>query len=801
MDGNLEALGADNGRVLLLTLPHRQDEVPGSDADTVAAAAPVSGPEDATELHPATAADHDAAEDLISERRHPLRFVWQMDATQRFVVGSDEFIALVGPRTTAAFGRQWSEIAAELKLDPDNQVARAVASHETWSGIIIGWPIDETSERLPVELSGLPVFDRDRSFRGYRGFGVCRDVSRINQLMRTRRERPIGFMPLPDSGPQSDTMPAPQDAPVAGAMPATAAAVPTAPDPPRRDPMAQAAAPTGANVLPFRFGAAPEPKAPTLSPVERKAFSDLAQELTARLRGAPDAPVMADSSVEGALAKEPEPASEAAAATSRQDAVGEALPAATDAAPQQPVLIEPSFLDRIPIGVLIYGRDALLHANRHFLELTGYDSLDALTAAGGLAALFAEPGADALAASGAPQPLSIRTRSGGMLPADGRLFSVPWNGASALALILANGPEAERRRAAELALATAAEAHDKTRQAKEDAERDVQSVQHELSDARSAAQVAESALREAKEATEREMTALRRDLEAAQAAAEHANTALDQARHDAEHALQGAHRERDDASRKLQDTESELQKAKREAQRATAAKGEFLARISHEIRTPLNAITGFAEVVMAERFGPIGNERYREYVKDIHGAGTHLVSMLNDLLDLNKIESGQLDLSFANIGLNELIAQCVSVMQPQANRARIIIRSSLTQALPSVVADERSLRQIVLNLLANSIKLTGPGGQVIVSTALSDSGEVVVRVRDTGVGMSAKDIAAALEPFQQSATAAGSGGSGLGLSLTKALAAANGANFGIKSAPNAGTIAEIAFPSGRIAPN
>ena len=160
-------------------------------------------------------------------------------------------------------------------------------------------------------------------------------------------------------------------------------------------------------------------------------------------------------------------------------------------------------------------------------------------------------------------------------------------------------------------------------------------------------------------------------------------------------------------------------------------------------------MTGFAEVIMAERFGPIGNERYREYLKDIHGAGTQLVSLLNDLLDLSKIETGQLDLTFGNVDLNDLTQQCVGIMQPQANRARIIIRTSLTPALPQVVADERSLRQIVLNLLANSIKFTGPGGQVIVSTAVSDSSEVVLRVRDTGVGMSEKDIEAALEPFRQ----------------------------------------------------
>jgi len=250
----------------------------------------------------------------------------------------------------------------------------------------------------------------------------------------------------------------------------------------------------------------------------------------------------------------------------------------------------------------------------------------------------------------------------------------------------------------------------------------------------------------------------------------------------------------------LQKAEDELRAAKREVQKATAAKMNFIAKVSHEIRTPLNAMTGFAEVIMSERFGPIGNERYREYLKDIHVAGTHLVSLLNDLLDLSKVETGQLDLNFADVSLNELTQQCVGIMQPQASRARIIIRTSLTPGLPKVIADERSLRQIVLNLLSNSIRFTGPGGQVIVSTAFADSGEAVLRVRDTGVGMSQKDVEIALAPFRQTAVSAswGSGGTGLGLPLTKALAEANRANFSIKSAPNAGTLVEVAFPPARV---
>ena len=180
--------------------------------------------------------------------------------------------------------------------------------------------------------------------------------------------------------------------------------------------------------------------------------------------------------------------------------------------------------------------------------------------------------------------------------------------------------------------------------------------------------------------------------------------------------------------------EEELRSAKLQAERANAQKSDFLARISHEIRTPLNAILGFAEVMMEERFGPLGTSRYKDYLRDIHESGSYIISLVNDLLDLSKIEAGKLDLSFTALNLNEIVAGSVSLMQPQANQDRIIIRTSLAPRLPAVVGDLRSLKQIVLNLVSNAVKYTPAGGQVIVSTALTDLGQAVIRVRDTGVG-------------------------------------------------------------------
>jgi signal transduction histidine kinase len=246
--------------------------------------------------------------------------------------------------------------------------------------------------------------------------------------------------------------------------------------------------------------------------------------------------------------------------------------------------------------------------------------------------------------------------------------------------------------------------------------------------------------------------------------------------------------------------EENLTNAKRQAEKASSAKSDFLAKISHEVRTPLNAIVGFSEVMMEQRFGPIGNERYLGYARDIYTSGEHIISLLNDLLDLSKIEAGKLDLSFTRVDLNDVMQQCVAIMQPQANRQRTIIRAALSPALPPVVADARSVRQIVLNLLSNSIKFTDAGGQVIVSTALTDGGEAALRVRDTGLGMSESEIATALEPFRQLPSAARleTPGTGLGLPLSKALAEANGADFRITSAPKSGTLVEIVFPADRV---
>jgi signal transduction histidine kinase len=226
---------------------------------------------------------------------------------------------------------------------------------------------------------------------------------------------------------------------------------------------------------------------------------------------------------------------------------------------------------------------------------------------------------------------------------------------------------------------------------------------------------------------------------------------------------------------------------------------DFLAKVSHEVRTPLNSILGFTELMLEERFGVIGNPRYKGYIEDVHQSGLYALSLLNDLLDISKIEAGKFELDFTAVDALELVEECVNSLQPIAKRERILLRTSLPSNLPGVLADRRRLKQILLNLLSNAIKFTKQGGQVIVGAKLVEGGELRLRVHDNGVGMTSDEIGSAMQPFHQLDTSPrNQTGTGLGLPLTKALVDAHRAKLVIMSARGAGTSADVLFPRDRL---
>ncbi len=246
-------------------------------------------------------------------------------------------------------------------------------------------------------------------------------------------------------------------------------------------------------------------------------------------------------------------------------------------------------------------------------------------------------------------------------------------------------------------------------------------------------------------------------------------------------------------------TEKELRDARDTAEEANRQKSVFLAHISHELRTPLNAIMGFSEVMQQEKFGSLPNEKYRSYADDIYASGQHLLSLIDDLLDLSRIEAGKLDLNFISVSLPEVTEHAVRMLQAEAAQRRVLLRMSFPPKLPAIVADLRSMRQIMMNLLSNAIKFTEPGGQVIMSAQNNDDGSVVWRVKDSGIGMNDEQIQTALEPFKRIATQGReTEGTGLGLPLAKALVLANRATMEVTSKPGKGTLVEIAFPTNRV---
>jgi PAS domain S-box-containing protein len=712
-------------------------------------------------------------------RRQSFRFVWQMDANLCFTLGNAEFVRLLGPKAASVLELPWPEAAAELGIDRDGRVSHALNSRDTWSGIVVDWPVDGSDERLPIEMSGLPVFDRDRQFAGYRGFGICRDLERLAALHKAR-----------DASPEPET--APEGAPD-NVLPF--------PLPPPPDAIANAPASPQSEIDETKAEPAQQP---TLTPVENSAFQELARELSARLKNPPQSDLR-EESVQPFVA----PASEPRRSTPRET---------QDVRP---------ILDRVPVGVLVYRLNSLLYANRAFLDWTGYDSLDDLVDAGGLDALFIEPSSETGSGQSGAKALTIATVDGKQKPAQGKLFTSSWGGESALVLMIdtharddAASPPPARDDLALHRLENEISGLKAVLDTATDGVLLLDRAGRVLTANRSAQALFGYDGREMSELSLGDLVAAESRGPVLDALARIARSSdarsLDAGREAIGRVRQGGlvplyvtigrieHGEklcvvlRDITAWKR--SEEELINARQEAEKASAAKSEFLAKISHEIRTPLNAIIGFSEVMMDERFGPIGNERYQQYLKDIHASGGHLISLLNDLLDLSKIEAGKLDLTFSTVNLNDVVQQCVAVLQQEANRQRVIVRTALNPNLPPIVADARSVRQIALNLLSNSVKFTGPGGQVIVSTALSEEHEVNLRVRDTGVGMSEREVQSALEPFRQLATANrwDAAGTGLGLPITKALAEANHAHFRITSEVETGTLIEIAFPASRV---
>ncbi|HEY4193340.1 MAG TPA: PAS domain S-box protein [Mesorhizobium sp.] len=899
---------------------------PGHDAPDAAPNADAVSPEAAPGQTGTPAADSPAIEQpaaapAIDRLAAPVRFVWRTDADGNFSMVSPEFTAVVGQPAANIIGRHFRQVAADFGLDPSGEIAGLLERRDTWSGRSVLWPVAGTSLAVPVDLAALPVYDRNRVFEGFRGFGVARGGDAVADANATGLKLDkITTPPIPespqepaDADPFKGEVPAlaiaPQperrfadkvirlaehrqpandkglstlersafreigerlkkengpgtaasDAPAA--TPATPEATPPASPPAQdaagaeaeagRQPLEQQAAPpahdTAAEPDETKHDTGQTERAEGEPPIEASAkkprsLFDFGEAQPAGI-GAPSVFEPARQDDSAATRHEPQATTEEASqpkpASAQQQLAtplknGGYLPSAFAIGAASAGAPDTSILAKLPVPLLFHAGDTLHYANEEFLDLTGYGSLGELAQAGGLDALFADPYAPENAPDNGDRMLKLKTRDGLEFPIEAILRSVPWGAGKALMLVVRRTGDDEPQEAA------ATVSHEAGVQAQPDISdlkariAEMRTIIDTATDGvvlidrdgmiRSISRPAEALFGFDSDEVAGKPFASLFAIESQRAARDYlaglsdngVASVLNDGREVIGRESQGRFIPmfmtigglpngsgfcavvRDITQWKR--AEEDLTQARAVAERASSQKTDFLARISHEIRTPLNAIIGFSELMVDEKFGPVANDRYRDYLRDINRSGNHVLDLVNDLLDISKIEAGQQEMDYEAVSLNDTLAETVAMMQPQANRERVIIRSSFASKLPEVVADLRSVRQIALNILSNAIRYTQAGGQVILSTAYEPSGDVVMRVRDTGIGMSQAEIEQAMKPFKQiNALKRGrSDGTGLGLPLTKAMVEANRARFSINSTPGEGTLVEVAFPSTRV---
>ncbi|MDO9429312.1 MAG: ATP-binding protein [Methylobacterium sp.] len=755
--------------VLILTEPAPRLR-PVEPVGTVPVPAPAEGAVDRSD-------DHDAA---AGPGAVP-RFTWQTDAAGILVrLGGPAGALLRG----ALLGRSWAALSrAGIARDAGGLIA-VLDAHRTFRAIPLGIRLDDPDRIVDLDLSGVPLARAGQAVRGFAGFGVVRRADPVSVPEALPAE--VSSEALLELGSHEVLPPAA----VADLVPEDRSdpeGVPTLPEP--------------------EFDA-------SLTTHEHAAFREIARALGARFAGDESAEVSPEDErgtsggavmpFPGPPPRPPEPPA----------------PEALAPEPPAPEAALVATLERLPTGVLVYRGPDVLFANRTLLDLAGFADLDALAAAGGIAHLFQGLPPHERTASDAPAILT--TREGDRRGVDLQRSDIDWCGRPAEILLARDAVADEPARALtaeRIARDFAAHrAHDAIGilDALDEGVVTLDGSARILGLNRAAAALFGADPREvvgesllslfAPESTvdvlavahgvpqgaARDVIArgpdgplpLRLDVRAVPGTAEPRLCAI----------LRPVPAK--DAAT-TDDPRVSDPDALRRAETASARKSEFLTRISHAIRTPMSGILGFTDLMLTEPFGPLGSERYRDYLDDIRTSGAEVVGLIDDLIDLARIEAGRLDLDFTEIPLNELVSRCVAQMQPEAARERIVVRTSFSADLAPLVADERSLRQAALTVIANAIRFTEAGGQVIVSTTMADRGEIALRVRDTGIGLSPDEVDALLEPYRAAAMQGPrpGGGTGLGLPITKALVEANHGEFRITSRKDEGTLVEMLFPA------
>ncbi len=724
----------------------------------------------ATPASPQPAAEPDEAGQAPLDPGGVPRFTWATDATGALVRVDGPAGGLL---RGAILGRSWAALSqAGIARDAEGLLA-VLDADRTFRAIPLSVQLPGRSVEL--DLSGAPLARTGQPSRGFAGFGIVRTAGAVAASS--------SVVVAPEPSPPSAGASVPDEPPADALEPATSG---------------PAAAET-----------APEIDS-SLTTHEHAAFREIARALGARFAGDDRSEASSEdgrANPGGAVMAFPGPPPRAQTADTPDAAV-----VAT--------------LERLPTGVLVYRDDDVLFANRTLLDLAGFPDLAALAAAGGIAHLFRGLPPHERPASDAPAILT--GRDGTHRGVELQRSAIDWCGRPAEILLArdAAADEPARARTAERI------AQDFAARRARDALGILDALDEGIVTLDGSARIlglnrAAAALfaTDPREVVGDSLLSLFTPesavdvLAAAHGVPDTGSSAGDEARdvvgrgpggplpllltvrtvsRGAETRLCAILRPRPAQDvRGVADAQGSYPEALRLAETANVRKSAFLARVSHAIRTPMSAILGFTDLMLTEPFGPMGSERHRDYLEDIRRSGSEILGLVDDLDDLARIEAGHLDLEFTEIPLNDLVSRCVAQMQPEAARERIVVRTSFSADLAPLVADERSLRQAALTVIANAIRFTDAGGQVIVSTTMADRGEIALRVRDTGIGLTPDEIETLLEPYRAIPVPGPrpGGDTGLGLPITKALVEANRGEFRITSRKDEGTLVEMLFPS------
>lgn len=728
------------------------------------------------------------------------RFTWCSDyagvLTQVAGIGSD--------LTARLTGRSWESLAESGTVTGPGLI-EALGAHRTFRALPLVLQHPEADRKIAVELSGAPSARPAQPFAGFSGFGVIREAWPFGSTPVVEpTDTPDDEGPLAKGGEPASTDPTvgpvlpakADDQGDADPSPAAFGEKPDA-DAPIDDVIpvsSETSDVQGAAVDAFvAIGDREDYAEPTtdLSTQEHAAFREIARALGARFAGddaqPPSAPVP-DAERRGAVMAFP-----VSATRSTSAAIDAAIVCA---------------LDRLPAGVLVHRGTEILYVNRRFLELSDYPDRTNLQAADALTQLLSRlpPQDDRIVSD---MQVSLTTGGGVLLAVIVERSRVDWDGGPAELLLVRAAAQADQVR--EHIARGLLQARDTTR------ERDAQEVLDQIEDGvatlddagrvlglnESAKAMLASDAREIVGGTLADLLAP----ESERAVAASLNDAWERGVSEPREATPRANTvplrmrivrlSATNSARfcvTLREHSASVSPTPRHVEPENGSRADFLARVRHEIRTPLAEMLAHAEGALAEKHGPLGSERYREGLRQIYHSTEHVLGVIDDLVDIARIEAGRGELTFTDIALNDVVSGCIALMQPQAARDRIVVRSSLSPDLRPLIADERSMRQATLNVIANAIRLTDAGGQVIVSTTIAERGEIAFRVRDTGIGMTQEEIERALAPLSRSDLTGGRNGTGLGLTLTKALVEANSGRFRITSRKNEGTLVEMLFP-------